>query len=278
MRLKRVVFPDPFGPMTLTSSPAFTSSVMPSAAATPPNRFVSPSISSSGRDGRRAAFGVAQESSTARRAARRGRLLLPAERGDPPHGRPEPLPPEQHHQDQDQAEDQLEGGDELDLLEEHAPRRPAEGVHPEGELLEDHRLEERQEERRQDDAPHRAHAAEHDHDQDHHGDGELEHLRGGGGELGDVERPRQPGDAPRRSRTRAACSGRGSRPWRPPPARPRGSPSTPARRATPGAGTRRTRRPPPGRAPGSSRGTARTRSRSRTASACGPRPGPGPRW
>ena len=49
IRLKSVVFPEPFGPMTLTSSPAFTLKLMPSAAATPPNRLVSPSISSSGR-------------------------------------------------------------------------------------------------------------------------------------------------------------------------------------------------------------------------------------
>ena len=36
-------------------------------------------------------------------AARQGRLLLPRERRDPPHGRPQSLPPEQHHQDKDQA-------------------------------------------------------------------------------------------------------------------------------------------------------------------------------
>ncbi len=65
MRLKSVVFPEPFGPMTLTSSPAWTSSVVLSAAATPPNRFVSPSISSSGRAGTTPDFGVAQESSIA---------------------------------------------------------------------------------------------------------------------------------------------------------------------------------------------------------------------
>ena len=64
IRLKSVVFPDPFGPMTLTSSPAYTVSVMPSAAATPPNRLVRPSISSSGRAGASAALGVAHESST----------------------------------------------------------------------------------------------------------------------------------------------------------------------------------------------------------------------
>src|SRR5207245_1591804 len=51
IRLKRVVLPEPFGPITLTSSPAWTVSVMSSAAATPPKLLRKPSISSSGRPG-----------------------------------------------------------------------------------------------------------------------------------------------------------------------------------------------------------------------------------
>jgi hypothetical protein len=71
IRLNSVVLPEPFGPITLTSSPAVTVRSIPSAAATPPNRFVSPSISSSGRAAAAPDFGVAQESSTA--GARPGR-------------------------------------------------------------------------------------------------------------------------------------------------------------------------------------------------------------
>src|SRR5213079_3734501 len=54
---------------------------------------------------------------THRRAPdRRGGLLLARERGDAPHRRPQPLPPEEHHQHEDEAKDQLERGDQLDPL------------------------------------------------------------------------------------------------------------------------------------------------------------------
>ncbi len=71
----------------------------------------------------------------------RGGLLLARERGDLPHRRPQPLAPEDHHQDEDEAEDQLERGDQLDPLEEVAPHQAAEGVDVLGQVLEDHRLE-----------------------------------------------------------------------------------------------------------------------------------------
>ncbi len=64
IRLKRVVFPEPFGPITLTSSPGATTRSMPSAAATPPNRLVRPSISRSG-PGRAAGRSSIHDSRTA---------------------------------------------------------------------------------------------------------------------------------------------------------------------------------------------------------------------
>ena len=53
------------------------------------------------------------------------------------------------------------------------PDDPAERVDVQGQLLEDDRLEEREDERGDDDAPDRAHAPQHDHDQHHHRHGEL---------------------------------------------------------------------------------------------------------
>jgi hypothetical protein len=49
-------------------------------------------------------------------ARRRRRLPLEGERRDAPHRGPQPLAPEEHHQDQDEAEDQLERRDELDYV------------------------------------------------------------------------------------------------------------------------------------------------------------------
>ncbi len=116
-----------------------------------------------------------------------GRLLLQGEGRRRPRRWYEALSAEEHHGDQDDAEDELDGLDEIDALQPGAAQRAAQHVAPAREVLEEPGLQQLEDDGGQDHAIDAAHAAQHDHDQEHDRNREHEHVRGRRLQLGDIE-------------------------------------------------------------------------------------------
>src|SRR5688500_2412041 len=93
MTLKSVVLPAPLGPIRPKISPCATESETSSSAVNPPKRFVMPRTSSNASAGDIGTF-------------RSGRLAPAGELAPPYRRRPQPRGPEEHHQDEGEAEEQ----------------------------------------------------------------------------------------------------------------------------------------------------------------------------
>src|SRR4030095_8756033 len=158
--LKKVVLPAPLGPMMEAMRPSSSSKFTPLRAISPPNRLVMPLASRS-----TAMSGLAQLAD----AALGGQDALWAE---------------DHHQDQNEAEDHalVLGGLELggqvgEVVAEDHRARVAELVEPEREALEDLEVEHGDHGGPEDGPGDGAHAAEDDHGEDADGVHEGEGLR-----------------------------------------------------------------------------------------------------
>src|SRR5262249_4943921 len=207
IRLKTVVFPAPFGPMSPTIPPAGITRSTSLTATRPPNRRVSPRTSSTGAPafpwrGLMASRSHPGTSSARRRGApparRRARpVLLPLVHGGggwtqaPAH---QAFRADQHDDDQAETEEEPAPQGEIDTSEDRDVEGAADPAHEEGELGEDDTVEQRDEHAAQDHAFEAAHAAQHDHAEEHDRHVEFEGARRDGLELGRVEGSREAGE------------------------------------------------------------------------------------
>src|SRR4029077_9577573 len=163
--LKSVVLPAPLGPM-IDEMPRSTAKSTPWSAVSPPNRFVTPRASK--RTGTVAGSTAPPRAVSQRRApASMSELALATARGE------DPLRAEDHHQDEDDAEDhplvlgRLELGREIgEAGAEDGHARVLQFVQPEREPLQDLEVEHGHDRGADDGAGNRAHPAEDDHRQD----------------------------------------------------------------------------------------------------------------
>ena len=224
MTLNSVDLPEPFGPITATTPPAGTVMSTAFSATRPPKRTVTPLTSSAGspscaqrRRGRVSAVKPPRRTSACCCSKVSAGLLA--------RGRDQALAPEQHHEHQDHAEDQLDRLRQVDVLQPVAVDRLAERVDPAASDPAGTRTAAAAAGPRRAPRPRRCPCRRARPSPGSYRDREAEHLRRRGLQLGDVEHAGHAGERRADGEGQQLECGCGRRPSRRPRSRPRGSPS-----------------------------------------------------
>src|SRR5215210_6611565 len=168
--LKNVVLPAPFGPIRLTIEPSGMSKSTELTATSPPNTLVMPRASIM-LLARASLIDVSPERVAEVAAFTAAQLLGPLTVRDYALG------PEEHHQDQDDAEQEEVVFRDVRLAQEGAAEGVADRVHPLVYLRQEVEVKALQDDGAEDHAVDVAHAPQDHHAQDDDGDVERERLR-----------------------------------------------------------------------------------------------------